>query len=350
MTTKKKTAVLICPGRGTYGKAELGYLHTHHADKRNIFKKIDQYREKENQKSIWELDGSTKFSPKEHLPGENSAALIYGCSYADSLNISEEFDIVAVTGNSMGWYIALACAGVLNQENAIDIINTMGSQMVNGLIGGQLVYPEVDENWVTSSKQVNLLDEKIAEINLRDGCELYTSIKFGGLRVIGGTTTALRFLNGELPKVQDRFPFILPGNAAFHTPLLKDVSNKALGIFSEGLFEKPQIPMIDGRGHIWTPYSTSITDLWNYTLGHQVFDTYDFSKAIEVAIKEFAPDNLIVTGPGMSLGGAVAQVLIKNNYKELNNKNDFKNLQQKTPYVLAMADPDQRKQVISKKS
>ena len=28
-----KTAVVICPGRGTYTKTELGYLSRHHADK-----------------------------------------------------------------------------------------------------------------------------------------------------------------------------------------------------------------------------------------------------------------------------------------------------------------------------
>ena len=33
----KKTAVVICPGRGTYGKAELGYLHKYHDNKKTSF-------------------------------------------------------------------------------------------------------------------------------------------------------------------------------------------------------------------------------------------------------------------------------------------------------------------------
>lgn len=36
----------------------------------------------------------------------------------------------------------------------------------------------------------------------------------------------------------------------------------------------------------------------------------NFSKAIEVAIKELAPDKLIIFGPGATLGGAVAQSFI----------------------------------------
>lgn len=31
-----KTAVVICPGRGSYTKAELGYLGRHHSDKLGI--------------------------------------------------------------------------------------------------------------------------------------------------------------------------------------------------------------------------------------------------------------------------------------------------------------------------
>ena len=37
-----KTAVVICPGRGTYNKAELGYLHRHHADKAALFEAADR--------------------------------------------------------------------------------------------------------------------------------------------------------------------------------------------------------------------------------------------------------------------------------------------------------------------
>lgn len=343
----KKTAVVICPGRGTYGKAELGYLHKYHSDKQDFIGSIDHHRQKEGQPSIWELDGEKNFNLKKHIPGENSASLIYACSYADFLDINtDEYEIVAVTGNSMGWYIACACAGALNPSNATNIINTMGSQMKNGLIGGQLVYSEVDENWNYSSEFKELIEEKITEVNKLEDCEAYTSINFGGLRVIGGTDKALRWLLKELPLQQDRFPFRLPGNAAFHTPLLEQTSIKAKQKLLPGLFNTPSIPMIDGRGKIWMPYSTKIEELWEYTLGHQVHETYDFTKAIEVAIKEFAPDKLIITGPGMTLGGAVAQSLIKYDYKKISSKNDFKKLQSTDPYILAMGDEAQRKLTI----
>lgn len=336
----KKTAVVICPGRGTYNKTELGYLHRYHANKLDFIHSLDQFRASRGATSVWELDGKERFSPGEHLPGENAASLIYACSFGDFLDVShEKIEVVAVTGNSMGWYLALACAGGLNQDNAIKLIDTMGSQMKSGLIGGQIIYPEVDENWVFDQKLSELVDQKIFEAGA------FTSIYFGGYRVIGGSNEALRQLMKELPPREGRYPFKLAGNSAFHTPLLSETSRKAKQELPVELFSPAHLPLIDGRGKIWSPWSTDPEELWDYTLGHQVDHAYDFTKSVEVAIKEFAPDHLILTGPGMALGGAVAQVIINKRLKNIRSKNEFKALQATSPYLLSMGDPTQRELV-----
>lgn len=341
----KKTAVVICPGRGTYNKTELGYLHQYHENKKDFIESIDNYRVKQSQSSVWELDGRSEYSAKEHIPGENSAALIYACSYSDFLDIDQnKIDILAVTGNSMGWYLACVCAGALSTHNGTHVINTMGSQMRDHIIGGQIIYPEVDENWIYSSEISVLIDEKMKKVNLH-GQEVFNSIFFGGFRIIGGTDQGLRQLLKELPPREGRYPFKLMGNAAFHTPLLSETSLKAKKTLASELFQAPQIPLVDGRGKIWMPYSTNVESLWDYTLGHQVDQTYDFTKAIEVSVKEFAPDYLIITGPGMTLGGAVAQSVINKKLKSMRNKEDFKNLQANSPYIISMAEPEQRKLV-----
>ena len=66
---------------------------------------------------------------------------------------------------------------------------------------------------------------------------------------------------------------------------------------------------MDGRGHVWWPGSATPAELRAYTLGHQVVEPYDFPAAIRTAAREFAPDLFIITGPGTTLGGAVAQAL-----------------------------------------
>ena len=343
----KKRAVVICPGRGTYNKEELGYLQRLHPDKIELVSQIDAYREKQGQISIHELDTMEKYNMRRHTAGENASALIYACAMADFQSINrEEYDIVAVTGNSMGWYIALAVAGALDSQAAIELINTMGSMMTDGVIGGQMLYPIIDENWNLDQQAIDLTAHALLEVNKLDGCEVYISIKLGGYLVFGGNKTGLKALEQQLPIVQDRYPMNLFNHAAFHTPLLTDVSLKAQKLLAPDLFNAPKIPLVDGLGQIWQPYSCDVKGLYDYTLGKQVVAPYNFTKAIEVAIKEYAPDKLIILGPGATLGGAVAQSLIQQSWLDMHNKSDFIALQKHDPFILAMGLAEQRKLVL----
>jgi hypothetical protein len=82
--------------------------------------------------------------------------------------------------------------------------------------------------------------------------------------------------------------------------------------------------------------------LRDYTLGHQVVEPYDFTAAIRTAAREFAPDYFIIPGPGTTLGGAVAQSLIRANWRGLACKSDFQRMQAETPFLISMALPEQR--------
>ncbi len=347
MTQKKQRVVVICPGRGTYNKEELGYLTRLHADKKELVEVIDDYRTQQDQITISALDSMDNYSMRTHTAGENASALIYACALADFKSIDpKQYDIVAVTGNSMGWYIALAAANALDEKGAIQLINTMGSMMSEGVIGGQLIYPVIDQHWRTDQSLIALLDKAVAEVKLLKGAELYLSIELGGYRVFGGNSLGLKALEEKLPLLDDRYPMNLFNHAAFHTPLLQAVANKAQEILSGSLFRAPKIPLIDGVGNIWQPHSTNVQALYNYTLQNQVVEPYQFSRAIEVAIKEFAPDKLIILGPGSTLGGAVAQCLIEHQWKNIVDKEGFIAGQKQDPFVLAMGLSEQRKLVV----
>lgn len=346
-SSQKQRALVICPGRGTYNKEELGYLQRYHADKLHILDAIDSERAGNGQITVSELDSMQAYSMRQHTAGENAASLIHACSMADYLSIDrDKYDIVGVTGNSMGWYIALAVTQALNEANAAKLINTMGSMMAGGTIGGQSIYPIVDENWIVSQEVVGQIQQAVAAINQELDAELYESIRLGGYMVFGGNDKGLKMLEKALPKLEDRYPIRLFNHAAFHTPLLDDISEKAQQILPASLFDKPAVPLIDGTGQIWQPYSTDVKKLHDYTLGVQVNRTYDFTKAIEVGIKEFAPDKLIVLGPGATLGGAIAQTLIMHKWHDLKDKPDFIARQKDDPMLLAMGMERQRGLVI----
>ena len=344
---QKQRAVVICPGRGTYNKDELGYFHRFHQGRNNILEVIDQHRNKQGQVMVSELDQMANYNMRLHTSGENASALIYACSKGDFQAIdTDEYDIVAVTGNSMGWYIALALAGALDEQGAIALINTMGSMMKKGVIGGQIIYPIVDNDWRENTAKIAHVNDVMQAVNTLDDCEVHTSIKLGGFIVIGGNKAGLKQLEQRLENIDDRYPMNLFNHAAFHTPLLTETSKQAKQLLNASLFNTPKIPLIDGQGKIWQSYSTDTQALYDYTLGRQVTDYYDFTKAIEVAIKEFAPDKLIILGPGTTLGGATGQSLIKHNWQNMSCKQDFISQQKDKPFVLAMGIAEQRALVI----
>ncbi len=347
---RRETVIVICPGRGTYGKTELGYLKNHHSDKIDFIDAIDRYREQQGQTPVSALDGAPAFKPSLHTTGDNASALIYACALADFQSIDrEKFDIVAVTGNSMGWYLALACANALREEAALKVVNTMGTLMHNEAIGGQVVYPLVNEQWQSDPALQACVTETIAALLQQPDVEIYTSIKLGGMLVLAANAKGVTLLLRNLPPQQQRYPFALPNHAAFHSPLVQPLSVRAKSVLPAGLFAHPEVPLIDGRGKIWQPYATDLNVMYEYTFEQQIHQTYDYSKAIEVAIKEFAPDRLIILGPGTMLAPPTAQVLIQQRWLGLCCRNDFVKQQADQSFILSMGRDEQR-QILSQRA
>lgn len=342
----KKTALVVCPGRGTYNKAELGYLMRHHSQRKDMLAAFEAERAGRAQISLAALDGASRYSVATHTRGDNASLLIHACAYGDFQAIDRaKYDIIGVTGNSMGWYIALACAGALSLADGGRLVNTMGTIMQENLIGGQIVYPLLDEDWRPVSGRREEIAEHMAAVNEKAGCAVYVSIALGGMLVLAGNAAGLDALLKRLP-VFDRFPMTLANHAAFHTELQKPNSARGFDALPADMFGQPGIPLIDGRGALWQAGATDVRALYQYTLGHQVTESYNFTRAIEVGVREFAPDCIIVLGPGTTLGGAVGQSLTGIDWQGLASKSDFMNRQSETPYLLAMGRDDQRQLVV----
>ncbi|MCV2867712.1 ACP S-malonyltransferase [Defluviimonas sp. WL0002] len=337
-----KTAVVVCPGRGTYTKTELGYLGRHFRD-RALLNAFDGLRASLGQETLGALDGASSYSVSKHTRGDNASALIYAATLGDFRAIDgEQVKVVAVTGNSMGWYSALACGGALTAEAGFEVVNTMGTLMQQALIGGQLIYPFVDEDWRPNPARKADLLALVGRIGATAGHVLTLSIDLGGMLVLAGNEEGLNAFEAAVPVVQGRFPMRLANHAAFHSTLQAPVAERGRALLSPSLFGQPALPMIDGRGAIWWPGATDTHALWDYTLGHQVTETYDFTHAMRIAAREFAPDLFIVTGPGTTLGGAVAQSLILSDWRGMGSKTDFQTRQQTGPVLVSMGMEDQR--------
>ncbi|MBW6391763.1 ACP S-malonyltransferase [Billgrantia antri] len=343
--SERERLLIVCPGRGTYNAAEWGTLNRL-AGGSEWLTRFDAMRREADLPTLSELDGEIPFRQSLQGRGEHASPLIYACAWADLLSIDRErYDIVAVTGNSMGWYIALAAAGALGPDETLHLIGTMGWLMQESLAGGQVLYPWVDDAWRPDWALRKELLALIEQIHGIAGAELYLSIELGGMLVFGGNETGLSRLTERLP-ARERFPLRLHQHAAFHTPLQEGVKREARRRLGAGPFRAPEVPMIDGRGHIWTPWSTDPQALWDYTLGEQLVEPYDFTAAVKVGVREFAPDRIVIPGPGATLGGATAQALIQLGWQGWSDKAAFQSGQQQEPRLLCMGIAEQRDRLL----
>ena len=217
--------------------------------------------------------------------------------------------------------------------------------MQQALIGGQVIYPWVDEDWVPRPERKAALLELVARIGAEPDKALYLSIDLGGMLVIAGDSAGLKAFEDAVEPAQGRFPLRLGNHAAFHTPLQEPVAAQGRARIRAGLFGQPQLPLVDGAGRIWWPGTVDPAALHRYTLGQQVVAAYDFTRALTVAAREFAPDLFIILGPGTTLGGAVAQSLICAGWRGMGGKDDFQRVQEANPLLAAMGMADQRRLV-----
>lgn len=340
----RPTAVLICPGRGTYNKTELGTLTRTHAG-HPLIAQFDALREKAGQETLTALDSAERFSGARHTTGDNASPLIYACSYLDVQAAAQSHDILAVTGNSLGWYIALAASGGASAQAGFEIVNTMGKLMHDHGPGGQILYPFVDDNWQPIAREESRLLMLIAQIDAQSDHSLALSIHLGGMLVVAGNEAGLAAFEAATKDRDTRTPVRLPNHAAFHSSLMEPVAEMGRSALPQNLFADPDTALIDGRGAVWHPAATDLAALRAYTLGHQITQTYDFTAAIRSAARNFAPDQFIITGPGTTLGGAVAQALISINWQGIDSKDAFLKRQAETPLILSMGRADQRKLV-----
>lgn len=346
----RQRVVVVCPGRGSYTERELGSLvrgSVPRASQQQLdaaLDRVDESRIANENLTVRAMDGAERFSAR-FLRGENAAALIAACTARDFMRIDpDKAEVVAVLGNSMGWYTSLMCAEALSLDDGFDLVATMGEGQRDGAVGGQLIYPVVGaDNWQVDGDAEDAVEAALAAA--RDaGHAVGHSIRLGGFAVLWGDAEGLPHLLENLGAINyggRDYPFQLHGHAAFHSSLMGAASERGRALLSALGWGAPTVPLIDGRGKQWRPHHADPAELLRYTLENQVLDTYDFSSSVRVALREYAPDRVVLLGPGDNLGGAIAHVLIRERWQGLGDKASFQQRQSQDPFLVSLARPAQ---------
>jgi len=329
-------AVVAFPGRGAYSPSSLGSLPAGH----EWVARAEQLRAAYELPSLTDLDRAERFDPRVHLRPVNASALTFLLGMLDAERIAADHEVVAVVGDSMGWYTALAAAGALSLDDAFRLVQEMALLAEQPLSddgpGGQVIYPLTDAAWKPDPTLAAAVEVALAAGN----GSVHRSEELGGFAVLAGTETGIGRLLTALPPVtvgQRSFPLRLALRGPDHTPLVSHVAAAARRLLGDLEWQVPRVTLIDGRGARFTPWSTDPADLARYTLDEQVVTPYRFATALRVALREYAPDVVVLPGPGTSLGGICGQVVVAEGYRGVRSRAGFESIKAgRKPILLSM--------------
>jgi len=330
-------SLLVCPGPDAYGAAWLGSLQIDHP----AVEAADSIRVGYGLESLRDLDGAGQLDPARHLRPANVAALTFMVTMLDAERAAEDQALVAVAAANGGWHSALAVAGVLPFEDAFRLTQEIALLREDALAagrGGQVIYPLLDSDWSPSAD----LRAAVADVLADGGPQhpVFTSVELGGFAVLGGDEQVMTRLLERLPSVSlagRRFPLRLAMQGPDNTPLADGVAEVAADRLADLRWREPWTTLVDGRGVRWTPWSADPAALRDYTLGEQLVAPYRFAAAVRVALREHAPELVVVAGPRGSLGAIVGQLVVAEGYRGIRSRAAFEAAQRSAaPLVLSM--------------
>jgi malonyl CoA-acyl carrier protein transacylase len=340
----RQRVLVVCPGRGSYQRASLGQLAGRSGAAKRVVEACDAYRRGQGRVPVSELDAASVFRSRDHVAGENASLLTFACGMADLAELDRtRYELVGVTGNSLGFYTALAASGALELESAIELVDTMGQLQRAKVVGGQLLYPLLDAQWRADPALAAAVESALEAANT-GGAYAQWSIRLGGTAVLGADEAGLRALEANLPPIERgerRFPLRLPLHSAFHTSVMAKTSERAIAELGGLEFRAPAIPLIDGRGDVHRPRWADGERLRDYTFGEQITQTFDFSQALRTAVAHCAPDLLVCLGPGNAMGGPVAQLLVQLGWQGVRSREAFVERNAHEPMLASFGVPAQ---------
>ena len=296
------------------------------------------------------LDRAGRFEAAVHLRSANASPLTFLCGLLDAERIAGDHEVVAVVASSTGWYTALAASGALEFDDAFRLVQTMAllaeEPIARGDSGGQLVYPLTDDQWQVDPMHAAVLAAALAEhghageANEGNGASVHRSLELGAFSVVSGSDASLDRVAAALPPVQvggRQFPLRPAMLEAWHTPHRTEAARAAGELLGDLAWSAPNVTLIDGRGARFTPYSTDPAELARHTLSEQPTTTYDFARSLRVALREYAPDVILLPGPGASLGEVCAQLIVAEGYRGIRTRADLEAAQTGgSPILLSM--------------
>lgn len=319
-------AAVAFPGRGSYGPGSLGSLPADH----RWVREADDLRRQAGLPSLAEIDAAPRFTPALHLRAAHAWPLTFVVGLLDAERIADDHEVVVVVASSTGWYTALAAAGALPFADAFRLVQEMALAAEEPLpeadAPAELVYPLTDDAWAPDPDRSAAVDRAL----LAAGTGASRAVELGSFTVIAGRASGVDLVGSTLPPVTvagRTYPLRLATADAWHTPLRSAAAASAAGRLGDLRWDRPNVTLVDGRGARFTPWSTDPAVLAEHSLVSLAEAPYDFARAFRVALREYAPEIILLPGPGATLGTACAQLIVAEGYRGIRSRAEFEDIQ-----------------------
>ena len=257
--------------------------------------------------------------PKDELDQtENTQPAIFLISYSIFKVIEKEtqFNIKQAkyfAGHSLGEYSALCCADALTFKQTIRLLKYRGQSMQNAVPNGK-------------GGMMAILGQSLEDVTkmFKDNenkflCYIANDNSNGQI-VVSGEKKNLQSLEKELTIKNIKF-INIPVSAPFHSPLMKNATDKMKGLILETKFNDPIIDIISNV----TANPLNIADDIKKYLIQQIEKPVRWRESINNMIN-LGVNNFVEMGPGKVLSGLVKRIDRNVKINQVNNLLDAKNL------------------------
>ena len=257
--------------------------------------------------------------PKDELDQtENTQPAIFLISYSIFKVIEKEtqFNIKQAkyfAGHSLGEYSALCCADALTFKQTIRLLKYRGQSMQNAVPNGK-------------GGMMAILGQSLEDVTkmFKDNenkflCYIANDNSNGQI-VVSGEKKNLQSLEKELTIKNIKF-INIPVSAPFHSPLMKNATDKMKELILETKFNDPIIDIISNV----TANPLNIADDIKKHLIQQIEKPVRWRESINNMIN-LGVNNFVEMGPGKVLSGLVKRIDRNVKINQVNNLLDAKNL------------------------
>jgi [acyl-carrier-protein] S-malonyltransferase len=303
---------VLFPGQGSQSVGMAKELHDNFDYVKQLFDEAEDTLHVSMRKLIFE-------GPKESLDQtENTQPAIFLVSYSIFNVIKNEttFDVSKANffaGHSLGEYSALACAGVINFKQTIQLLKIRGNAMQNAVPknkGGMVAVLGVE---------IKKIEEIIENKNSNYSCFLANDNSDGQVVVSGKIEDIENFII-ELKKLNIK-NIKLPVSAPFHCPLMKSATNIMSNELSKINFSAPKNMIVSNVTAEPSNDPEKIRDL----LIKQIEKPVRWRESVINMIKQ-GNKKFIEIGPGKVLSGLIKRIDRNVELIQVNNIDDLKNL------------------------